>query len=142
MQVRKPIEFLSGIIMHIVGEAVMSMEGDLSRCSFEDLEGYGTEPVPPLKIYRLMASGGYDYAIFTISDRNKNKLIKSVFPRIGLRTHVWHIEIAQNGILIFGSYNNFHPKCAWLDKSIGDGILQAMVNEKIVLSYKLVEVDD
>jgi hypothetical protein len=139
LQVRKPIDFLCRIIAHIEGEALMSMEGDLSRCCFDEFEGYRSEPIPPFKKNTIWASGRHDFAVITINEANKDKVIKSLLPRIGLRMHVWHIEIAQNGIKLFGSYDNFDPECVWLDRSFGEEIVQAMLNERIILGYELKE---
>jgi hypothetical protein len=52
-----PIEFLSRLIAHIEGDAIMSMEGDLSRCSFDKIEGYQTESSGPLKKITLWSTG-------------------------------------------------------------------------------------
>jgi hypothetical protein len=141
IQVRKPIEFLSRLMTHIAGDIVMSMEGDLSRCSFDELEGCKTEPVQPLKKITLLATGRHDFIVVFLNETNRKKLIESILPRIGLRTHVWHIEIAQNGMKVFGSYDNFNPECVWLDKSLGNEIVQALLNEKIISNFELQELD-
>ena len=46
--------------------------------------------------------------------------------------NVWHIEIVQNGIKIFGSYDNFDPECVWLDQSLEDELIKTMLNERII----------
>ncbi len=139
VNVSKPIDFLNRLILHIEGDAVMSMEGDLGRCSFDQLEGYKPEPVPPLKKNTLWSTGRHDFAAIPLNETNRRIVIENILPRVGVRNHVDHIEIAQNGIKIFGSYDNFHPECVWLDSSIGEGILPAMLNERIILSYELKE---
>jgi len=117
----------------------MSMEGDLSRCSFEEYEGYVTEPIPPLNKITMAASGRDDFAIILINEMNRTRIIESLLPRIGLRMHVWHIEIAQNGLKIFGAYDNFHPECVWLEQSFGEEFLKTMLNEKVIHGYELKE---
>jgi hypothetical protein len=141
IQVRMPIEFLSRLIAHIEGDAIMSMEGDLSRCSFDEIEGYQTEAVGPLKKITLWSTGRHDFAIMPISQTNRSKIIESILPRIGVKSHVWHIEIAQNGIKLFGAYDSFDPECVVLDHRMGEGILETMRNEGIIHSYKLIEAD-
>ncbi len=141
INVRLPIDFLSKLIMNIDGDAIMSLEGDLSRCSFDDLEDCKTEPFPPLKKYISSSNKSYDYVAIPLNETNRRILIMSLLPRIGLRKHVAHIEIAQNDTKLFGSYDCFHPDCVWLDKDIGERLLQSMLNEKNILNYKLIESD-
>jgi hypothetical protein len=141
IHVKNPIDFLGRLITHIEGDAFMSMEGDLSRCSLEEFEGFGAEPIPPLKKITLAASGRHDFAVISINEANKKRLIESLLPRIGIRANVWHIEIARNGIKIFGSYDNFHPECVWLDQSLGEEMVKTMLNEKVILGFEAKEAD-
>jgi hypothetical protein len=139
VQVKMPIEFLRHLIAYIKGDAIMSMEGDLSRCSFDEIEGYQTEFVGPLKKITLWSTGRHDFGVLPLNDTNRGKVIESILPRIGVKSHVWHIEIAQNGVKIFGAYDYFESVI--LDHRIGEGILQTMQNEGIVIGYKLIEAD-
>jgi hypothetical protein len=126
--------------MHIDGDASMSMEGDLSRCSFDELNDIRNEPDGPLQKNTLwVSSGRHDFVVIPLNEANRKKVIRSILPRIGVRNYVWHFEIAKNDIKIFGSYDRFYPECVWLDRNIGEGILPAMQNERIVPGYELKE---
>ncbi len=89
VHVRKPIEFLTALLEHIQEDALMSMEGDLSRCSFEEFEGIRAEPIGQRKKYpTLDDSERSNYIVFSLSEANRSRLVHDVLHRTGLKKRI------------------------------------------------------
>ena len=134
IEVKTVPEFLSRLVAHMKGDALMSMEGDLSRCVFDNVEGYTTESVLPLEAH---GSWGADSVVIPLNETTRRRVLEALPSWIAHPGGVCHIEIAQDGITLFGSYDGLES--AWLDAGVGKGILPAMLDEGIVLKYKLDE---
>jgi hypothetical protein len=96
LTVRKPIEVMRIVAAFFAGrpDAEITFEGDTSAIDWATIAGATVR-----QDLRL--------AVVPLTMASTEALMESVFPRLGLRSRVWHIIVRQRGQRLFASYDNF-----------------------------------
>ena len=112
----------------------LSLEGDLSKLDASmKLIGSSEESS---KLRRHTISPRQDFVILPLDDESIQLIEKRVLHLVGLRSRVIHVQIEQAGKLVFGSYDNFHRDCVWVSEVVGVDLLERMVTEFVLRSFK------
>src|SRR5262249_29773056 len=104
------------------GGGRLSLEGDLSRCSFAEEVVLGREEVGLLK--RNTLDPRQDFVVLRLEPETVDSLFKQVMAA-GLSRAIIHIQIECAGVLQLGAYDHFHPQCV----VTGPGVSAALLSE-------------
>ena len=130
---RKASLLLNLVLEHFCGGAHLSFEGDLSQCDTSVLRDCSFTPTDVLRRNTVQPLG--DFVIIPLDPDTKDTLLKSVLPRVGLRSRINHIQIEKDGRRLFGAYDNFDIDCVWFDSSVGKEFFDSLVACGAIRSY-------
>ncbi len=136
VEVKKPIEFLSTLVERFQINGTLSMEGDLSAINLSEMFPVGKTPTEFLPKQGMITRKN-QYASIQLDTEIISKLQKSVFPRIGLRNRVAHVQISVNNCHVLGAYDWFAEDCVWVDLPEGDGLLEELKEKGIIRKFGL-----
>lgn len=100
---------LVSMMRHLVGDARISFEGDLSRCSFPSSLNPSSEETPILR--RHTSYPMQDFVVLPMKPESVRPILNIVLPGNRYLEDIIHIQIEKAGKLQFGSYDNFHHEC-------------------------------
>ena len=141
LNVRYKVPLTQALITHFTGGAYLSLEGDLSRCN-EDIQcilGAEQEPRPPLTRHTL--SPTLRFVILPLEASTTDAIITRILPRIGMAHNIVHTQIAREGLLVFGAYDNFHPKSTWVSAQIPRSMLEELQDRGVLKGFSLAGID-
>lgn len=120
--VRDKPGFLRRLMEEFAGGGTMSLEGDLSRCSFPDGVVLGREEGEVLKRNTLYPR--QDFVVLRLEPETVAPIFKQVVAA-GLSRAVIHVQVERAGVLQLGAYDHFHPECT----VTGPGVSAALLSE-------------
>jgi hypothetical protein len=107
------------LMEELAGNARVSFEGELSGMTLISIPGASHE-----------------------SDDKWGKVIVPLEPEMGdaiisaiggaITKAIVHVQIEKDGSLQFGAYDNFHPECIYFGTAIKPGIIESLVDHKII----------
>jgi hypothetical protein len=100
---------LLAMMRALAGEAHISFEGDLSRCTFPSTLNPSAMETPALKRATSVPRG--DFVVLPLTPNTIDSILEVVLPDRRYMVDIIHIQIEQGGVLQFGAYDNFHPEC-------------------------------
>ena len=100
---------LIAMMRHLAGDAHISFEGDLSRCSFPSSLNHSGEETPALQ--RSTSYPKQDFIVLPLTPDSVRPILDVVLPDNRYLKDIIHIQIENAGELQFGSYDNFHHEC-------------------------------
>jgi hypothetical protein len=64
-------------------------------------------------------------------------MAKSIIAAIGgtVPNAIIHIQIEKDGLLQFGAYDNFHPKCIYFGSAVNEAVIESLVSQGIMRPY-------
>jgi hypothetical protein len=130
---RKPIDLLIAMIKCFCGDALLSLEGDLSRYDFQAIENSIFTPTSLLT--RQTISPLQDFVILPLEDNTQSVIQRNILPQIGLSKRILHVQIAKKNELIFASYDCFHVDCVWVSSQVSEQLLQSLVSNQAIWSF-------
>jgi hypothetical protein len=134
VQVRKPIEFLKAVLPVFVGDARLSLEGDLSV--FDENPPSGTTREETQILRRNTSAPKQDFAVITLDSRTLPHLL-ALLPRLDIRSRILNIQIEQGGALRFRAYDQIHPERVWVEETFGESLLQVLVARGVIKAYQV-----
>ena len=140
IKVKHTIRFLEAMIDLLLGDAHMSLEGDLSR-SEQDLKaipGATTQPTNSLKSNVIFPRRGFDFVVVPLEPSTREVLVRRVLPQIGIHRRVCHVHIEKGGQLQLMAYDNFHPDCVTVGPQVPEDFLRDLVDQRILYSYEAI----
>ena len=140
IRVKHTIRFLEAMIDLLLGDAHMSLEGDLSR-SEQDLKaipGATTQATDCLKPSVIFPRSGFDFVIVPLEPATREVLVRRVLPQIGIHRRVLHVHIEKGGQLQLMAYDNFHPDCVAVGPQVPEAFLRILVDRRILYSYEAI----
>lgn len=140
LDVKKKIDLLGILLDEFCGDAFISFEGDLSQADLRDISVVSQEPTSTLK--RNTRSPQQDFLIIPITEHTKAIIKRHILPRIGLRYRVEHIQIEKNGVLVFGSYDNFFEGLVWVELGADEAFFDSLVEKGILHRYEVVTKEE
>jgi hypothetical protein len=134
LDVRDPIELVRALISELGPGGHLSLEGDLSRLDKSVRAIASSEERAGLRRNTLIPQ--QDFIVLPLDDKSIPLIEAQVLHSVGLRRRVIHVQIEQAGELVFGAYDDFHPECVWVSEAVGADLLERMVAEGILRSFK------
>ncbi len=100
---------LTAMMHALAGNAHISFEGDLSRCTFPSDLTPVTEETPSL--VRNTMDPRQDFVVLPLEEQTIRPILEVVLPKKRFTKNILHIQIEKNGRVKFGSHDNFHSEC-------------------------------
>jgi hypothetical protein len=122
LDVRDKPGFLHRLMVELAGEAHMSLEGDLSRCRFDDAVRATEDEGTILK--RNTIAPRQDFVVLRLTQETVSPIFRQVMAA-GLKHAIVQVQIERNGTLELGAYDHFHRECV----VTGPGVSLALLNE-------------
>jgi hypothetical protein len=136
LNVRDKPGFLRRMMVELAGNAQMSVEGDLSRCRFNDDLIVTSAETAILK--RNTTAPKQDFAVLRL--RLTPETVGPIFKQVmaaGLKRAIVHVQIERNGVLELGAYDNFHHECVVTGPSVSPELLTELKNTKVLRDFKV-----
>ncbi|MBE0542101.1 MAG: hypothetical protein IH623_11990 [Verrucomicrobia bacterium] len=115
-------------------DALISLEGDLSRCRFPgDLVTSRDETIN-LKRQTLVPTE--DFIVLRLT----SEMVAPIFEQIasaGLTCAIVHVQIARKGVTELGAYDNFHPECVVTGSGVSTTLLDELKDKRIIRDYQI-----
>src|SRR5688572_16959263 len=124
---------LTHMMRFFAGDAQISFEGDLSRCSFPLAVPRIPENTPPLQ--RHTVSPRQDFAILRLEADTVQPILAIVLPENRFMVDIIHIQIAQHGQQQFGSYDQFDDQCIVCFHGVPTKFLDELKRHGIICSW-------
>jgi len=138
LHVKKALALVATVAERFRGDSLMSFEGDLSAVDFTKIAGLFRDETAALK--RNTIAPRQDFVVLPLTQENVNILTARIFPRIGIRCRVLHIEVEERGHLVFGTYDQFSSDGTWITAAVGEEFVTGLVREGAVASYETGEI--
>ena len=122
---------LLALMEELAGDAHVSFEGDLQQLTLTRIPGASEEPTATLKRNTLRPK--QDFIIVPLQP----SMAKSIIAAIGgtVPNAIIHIQIEKDGLLQFGAYDNFHPKCIYFGSAVNEAVIESLVSQGIMRPY-------
>jgi hypothetical protein len=133
IDVKFAIALVKAILDKFIGNATMSIEGDLSAVDLSTLDSLAGSETSSLKrqtIYPVL-----DFAVFPLTQENIIKFNK-ILTRIGIRDRVLHILVESDGQIVFQSHDQFWKDGTWISTIVGENFMEDLLQKNIIRGYK------
>jgi hypothetical protein len=124
---------LIAMMRALAGNAHVSFEGDLSRCSFPADLGPDSKETPTLRRQTLVPE--LDFVVLPLEPVNVQPILDVVLPDRRFMSDINHIQIEKNGSLEFGAYDNFHPECIVCFLGVSPDFLDELQESGVIRSW-------
>jgi hypothetical protein len=139
VRIRKPVDFVCAVLRHFHRECFLALTGDLSRYDPALIAEASAEPTPLLSPSTLCPK--QQFVILPVTDATVDTICRRVLPQVGLKHRVIHVQVASEGRLVLGAYDNFHHEGVWIDQAIGDDRMALMLASGIIGWYQTRQFD-
>lgn len=130
VQVLKKVPFLCTIVDEFCNNALISFEGDLQQVDFGNFPSAIFEPTDVLNRNTLQPI--QDFVILPLENNTVEEIKRRVIEQIGIKNRILHLQIARQGELVFGAYDNFAKECVWVTDQVSVAKLKTLKEEKIL----------
>ena len=135
LNVRDKPEMMNVVMRALAGTALISFEGDLSGCGgLFDLAGASAQETAALK--RQTTHPTLDFVVVPLEVGTVGPILQEVGLGGRLVHDIVHIQIEREGVLLFGSYDNFHPDGCVVWSGVAESALQELQAEGVLRSYE------
>jgi len=114
----------------------MSLEGDLSRCTFADDMVLAREEVGILKRNRQYPQ--QDMVVLRLDPETIAPIFKEILTA-GLSRAIIHVQIERADVLQLGAYDNFHPECVVTGPGVSAALLSELKSKGVLRDFVLAE---
>jgi hypothetical protein len=133
LNVRDKPGFLHRLMREFAG-GLMSLEGDLSKCSFADDVVVGRDEVGLLKRNTLCPR--QDFVVLRLDAANVATIFKQVLAA-GLSHAIIHVQIEHAGALQLGAYDNFHRDCVVSGPGVSEVLLDDLKTKHVLRDFSV-----
>jgi hypothetical protein len=130
---RDKAALLTHMMRLLAGDAQISFEGNLSRCSFPDSVPRLPEESSVLRRQTIWPV--QDFAVLKLEHETIYPILDTVLPDNRFMEDIIHIQIAQHGKLQFGSYDQFDQRCIVCFLGVPTKILDDLRQRRVILSW-------
>jgi hypothetical protein len=118
----------------------ISLEGDLSEYSLSGLREATSQETPVLK--RQTIDPVLDLLVAPLDEGNATVIAKAISRRGGLSddSGLIHVQIAKDGRLVFGGYDNFHRECVFVE-GLPLSELDSLKSRHVIRGFKVAKND-
>lgn len=124
---------LIAMMRKLAGNAHISFEGDLSRCTFP------AELRPSTKETDILARNTLeprqDFLVVSLEHETIQPVLDVILPNNRYLRDIIHIQIEKDGVLQFGSYDNFHKECIVAYSAVPTALLDQMTESGVISSW-------
>jgi hypothetical protein len=124
---------LTAVARALAGDAHISFEGDLSRCTFPANLRPKAEETPAL--VRHTSYPVQDFVVLPLEPDTVKPILKVVLADGRAMKDIIHIQIEKSGRLEFGSYDNFHPECIVAFHGVSLDLLNQLQAKGVIRSW-------
>jgi hypothetical protein len=124
---------LANMMRLLAGDAQISFEGDLSRCSFPD--SVPRLPEESAVTLRQTVWPVQDFAVFQLEHETIQPILDTVLPDNRFTEDIIHIQIAQHGALQFSSAERFDQYCIVCFLGVPTKILDDLKHRGVIVSW-------
>ena len=124
---------LRAMMRELAGDAHISFEGNLSKCTFPAILTPADEETPALM--RHTAVPRQDFVVVPLEPETVRPILDAVLPNNVFMTDIIHIQIEKAGQLQFGSYDNFHPQCIVAFHGVSTDLLNQLEQQGVIRSW-------
>lgn len=136
---RDETALLRAMMQALAGDAHISFEGNLSRCTFADsLEPSGDETEA---LRRQTFRPELDFVVLPLRPEGVEPILAVVLPERRFQDDIIHIQIERRGELQFGSYDNFHPDCVVCCEGVETSLLDRLKSSGVIQSWEVAPDD-
>ena len=126
---------LLAVMKELVGNSIISFEGDLSNLELDKIESSRSDETEVLR--RQTASPVLDFIVLPLTE----KTLQEIWSEISQKDHlvnegIIHVQIESEGELAFGGYDNFHRECTIAYSALSIEFLESMKELGIIRSLK------
>ncbi len=132
LDVHRPITLLGTLLRHFAGNAQISLEGDLSQCDLQGIQGMAK--------YEPKNCGSGEGVILPVELSTLDDIIRQILPRAGVRNRIVYIGIEKDGKPVFNSYDGFSKGFVLLTTGVGEIFVKDLVVNRIISNYETIEV--
>ena len=134
LTVKRKVPLLIALVQAFCGDAHISLEGDLSELRWDG----PMEPDPAVAtiLRRNTVWPLQDFAVLPLESDSTHKIIRDVLPHVGVKRRVAHIQIEKQRSLVFGAFDWFYERHAWVSETVGTSLLDTLVKEGTLVSYE------
>ncbi|USD22774.1 hypothetical protein MJO52_06455 [Microbulbifer variabilis] len=126
---------LHAVMEQCTGASLISFEGSLEHLSFYKWPNASYEETPVLK--RQTISPKLDFVILPLDEESSKGMWKELAEKDHLvREGIIHVQIAIEGELVFGGYDNFDKECTVAYKGLSEGFLQDLKERGTIRGYE------
>lgn len=114
----------------------ISLEGDLPSYALDSLERATFQETAVLK--RQTIDPVLDLVIAPLNERNRGVIARAISRKDGLtdQSDLIHVQIAKDGRLVFGGYDNFHRECVFVDDLTQEALV-ALKDGHVIRGFKV-----
>ena len=124
---------LAHMMRLLAGDAQISFEGDLSRCSFPD--SVPRLPEESAALHRQTVWPVQDFVVLQLEHETIQPIIDAVLPDNRFVDDIIHIQIAQHGELQFSSAERFDQHCIVCFLGVPTKILDDLKHRGVIISW-------
>ena len=145
VKVKRSLQFTQAIVDCLCGDALLSLEGDLSRALhlLDRIPGITHRETELMRRNTAFVMEGHGkrsvlgFAILPIEAMTKDIIVRQILPLIGIRKHIKHIHIVRNEKLEFVSYDQFD--FAAVSQQVSESFLGSLLEQHIISGYEASE---
>jgi hypothetical protein len=122
------------MMRHLAGNAQMSFEGSQKGWDFPITIKHISEdesPLRPCSAYRE-----FPFVILALEADTIKLILDTILPNNRFMNDVIQIQIAKNGKIEFGCYDNFHPDCILAYSGVSTDFLNRLLSRRIIKSWE------
>ena len=126
---------LIAMMREFIGNSHISFEGSLENLKLSDIPGISVEETEVLK--RQTTSPRLDFLVVPLSEATINEIWKELSEKDHLvHEGIIHVQIENNGELVFGGYDNFHRECVVAYPAVPVKLLEELKENGVIRDYK------
>jgi hypothetical protein len=127
-KVRDKALLLLAVMEELAGDAHVSFEGDLRGLTLATYPGASLQPTAVLKRNTIWPN--QDFVVVPLEPTASKKIIAALGGTVP--GTVLHVQIEKRGVLEFGAYDNFHPKCIFFGSAVAPAIVESLVSDGVM----------
>ena len=124
---------LIAMMKHLAGNSYISFEGDLSQSRFPQDLPLSSEETDVLR--RQTSRPIQDFAILPLTANTIQPILDVILPDNKYMISIDHIQIAKDGKLEFGAYDNFHHECIVCFLGVSTDLLNKLQANGVLRSW-------
>lgn len=133
LNVKDEAGLLSAIMKELIGNAYISVEGDLSDYKFKQIPDASKKQIRDLKRNTIIPRE--DFFVLPLEAETIDAILAEILKNDRFWENITHVQIEKNGSLEFGSYDNFSED-TFTGPAISSLFLKGLLEKGILKSFE------